>query len=97
MQRENQEIPFKQAKKCFYCEGDEIPEQGAQRGYGVSTAKDIQNLSGHSPEQQAVSDLALITGVGLSDLQGCLPTSATLRFRTRVLYQERCFRLNFCV
>lgn len=75
MQTENQEITFKHEKKTFYCEGKEIPEQVAQSCYGVSTATDIQNLTGHSPEQHAGSDSALIRGIGLHDLEGCLPTS----------------------
>lgn len=45
---------------------------------GVPILRNIQNLTGHAPEQPAVGDCALSVWVGLDDLQRCLPTSAIL-------------------
>lgn len=44
-------------------------KQAARRGRGVSTPADVQNLTGHGPEQPAL---------GQGDLRSCLP--ATLWF-----------------
>lgn len=75
MQTEKHDMTFKHEKKCLYCEAKQILEQLAQRCYGVSTARDIQNLTGHSSEQHAGSDPDLIRGIGLHSLEGCLLTS----------------------
>jgi len=42
-------------------------EQVSQRGCGVSVLGDIQNVTGCSPEQPAVADLALGREVGLDN------------------------------
>lgn len=46
-------------RELFYCECGQILEQVTQRGYGVSTLREIQNLTGHNPEEPALSDPAL--------------------------------------
>jgi len=44
-------------QKIFYWEGDGVPEQAAQRGYGVSFSGDVQNPSGSFPVQPAIGNL----------------------------------------
>lgn len=41
-----------------YLEDDQTLEMAAQRASGVSFLRDIQNLTGHSPEQPALVDPA---------------------------------------
>lgn len=50
--------------------------RGASEGFSI--LGNIQKLPGHSPEQPAVADSALGTGIALDDVQGSLPTSAML-------------------
>lgn len=69
IQTEIQEILFKHKKKVFYC-GDHSLEEVAQKGCG-----DIQNTMGHCTEQRALTALAFSRGLGLDNLQRCLPTS----------------------
>lgn len=57
---ELQEIPYKHKKSCFYCEDVSALEQVAQRVCEVSVLRDIQNPSGHSPQQPALDDHALV-------------------------------------
>lgn len=46
-----QEIPLKHEKTFFYCEGSQTLQQVAQRACGVSVLGDIENVTGHSPDQ----------------------------------------------
>ena len=60
---ETQEAPSEHEEKILYCEGNQAPEQVAQRGYGVSILGDIQKLSGHNPGQRALGEPACTEGL----------------------------------
>ncbi|GAB0207908.1 mitochondrial enolase superfamily member 1 [Grus japonensis] len=69
---------FHLEEKLLHFEGDRALEQVAQRGCGVSFSGDIQNPPGCNPVQPALGEPALAEGVGLDDLQRCLPTPTIL-------------------
>lgn len=62
-------------KKKIYCGSGHTLKEVAWKFCVVFIPGIIQNLTGHSPRQPAIGHPALSRGVGLDDLQGCLPTS----------------------
>jgi len=48
------EILSEHKQTLFYCEGDQTPQQVAQRGCGVSVCGAIQSLTGHGLVQPAL-------------------------------------------
>lgn len=64
-------------KKDFYCKGDWILEQVAQRDCTVPILAEIQNLTGQSPGQAALAESALHR---LDHLWRSFPTSAMIWF-----------------
>lgn len=52
--------------------GGQTLEEVAQRVYGVSILRDIQNLAEQGPGQPALPDPALSRGFGIEDPQRCL-------------------------
>lgn len=50
-QLEMQDVPSEHQKTHFSCEADQALAQFAQRGGGISFLEEIQDLSGHGPEQ----------------------------------------------
>lgn len=58
-QTEMQEILFTRKEHHFCCEGGQTLKQAPQRACGISVFGDIQNLSGHGPEQPALAVHAL--------------------------------------
>jgi len=56
-------MPFKYNKKLPYSEGGQTLAQFAQRSCGVSILGDIQNSTGHSPEQPVLADPAWAGGL----------------------------------
>lgn len=79
-QTEMEEIPFKHRKNIFCPEDCQTLQHVAYRGCGVLIVGDTKNLPGHCPEQRGLVDLALSSGVGLAEVQRCLPTSVFLQF-----------------
>lgn len=63
-----------------YCGDGSTPEQVARKRCEVSVLGDVQSAAGHSPGQPAVVSLSLRRGIGLGDLQRCLPSSTVLWF-----------------
>jgi len=53
--------------------GSATLNQVVQRGCGISTLGDTQNLIGHSPEPPGVSWLYFMERVGPGDIQRLLP------------------------
>lgn len=63
-------------QKGFKCEGDQTPEQVAQRCCGVSILEDTQDVTGHSPREPALADSALSKEVAWDDLSEVPQTSS---------------------
>lgn len=53
------EISFRYKEKLFSCEGGQTLPQFSQRGHGIPVLRDIQNPTGHRPEEPALGDPAL--------------------------------------
>jgi len=62
----------------FYCKDDQMLEQSAWKGCGVSIPGGMQNLTGHGPACPAVTEPALSKWAGLDNLQVSLPISNLL-------------------
>lgn len=65
------EIPFTHRKMVLIARMTKLQIR-LPRGYGVSSYRDFQDLTGHGPEQPAVGDPCLGRRVGLDDLQRSL-------------------------
>lgn len=63
---------LKTLNTTFYSEGGKTSEQVVWAGFGISVLGDIQNQTGHGPEQPA----SVTKHRGLADLQRSLPISA---------------------
>lgn len=68
------------------CKADNIMEQVAWRSCGVYIPGDKQNPTGHRHKPSTLGYPALRKGVGLGDLQSCLPTSKILWFHENIIF-----------
>ncbi|KAK4827437.1 hypothetical protein QYF61_017994 [Mycteria americana] len=80
-QTETQDISFQQKKQLSHFEGDRTVEQVVLRSCGISILGDIQNPTGHGPEQLALMEHSLSRRVELDYLQRFLPTSTVVKER----------------
>lgn len=80
MQTTTQKVLPKHKDRPLYFESAKALDHVEQRGCGFSFPRDLLNLPGHIPMQPALGEPALVGGVGLDDLQRCLPILTILSF-----------------